>query len=71
MQDPMTLDGPLRIVAQVPLDQLAVPIYLGDNIPTSDTYRLTFYDTWSGQARPPPSLRPSLRPVSEPRRAEF
>lgn len=49
MQDPFSLKGPLRIVSQVPLQSKAVAVQLGDEIPTSDNYRLVFSDTWSGQ----------------------
>lgn len=64
MQDPTTLDGPLRLLAQVPLQALSIPIALAETgIPTSDNYRLTFYDSWSGQVSP--SLRSFSSEVSE------
>lgn len=56
MQDPFSLKGPLRIVQQVPLQAKSIAIELGDQIPTSDNYRLVFSNTWDGQVRLGPSF---------------
>ncbi|KAL7410306.1 hypothetical protein BDY24DRAFT_400104 [Mrakia frigida] len=50
MIDPTSLNGPLRLLAQVPLNALSVPLALAETgIPEGENYRLTFYDSWSGQ----------------------
>lgn len=51
LQDPMTESRAIRIATRVPLEAKKLAISLGDVVPLSSTWYLTFSASYSGQVR--------------------